>query len=110
MKLLADENIDRAVVEKLRSRNIDTAYVEEEIKGADDTEVMEKAVSERRVLVTFDSDFLEPGAEHPGIIRVTRPDRYEIIVELVENLLETFSPQDFHNTVVEVSPSEFKDR
>ena len=109
MKILADENIDRPVVEKLRSRGIDISYIEDEIKGADDKEVLEKAVSENRILVTFDSDFLKPETDHPEVIRITRPDRYKVIVRLVENLLETFSSKDFQNTVVEVSPSEFKD-
>lgn len=109
MKILADENIDRPVVEKLRGKDIDIAYVEEEIKGANDENVLRKAKAEDRIIVTFDSDFLTLETDHPGVIRITRPDRYDTIVRLIIELLETFSKEDFRNTVVEVSPSEFNE-
>ena len=41
---LADENIDQPIVEKLRSRDFDVSSVEEEIKGASDKEVLQKAI------------------------------------------------------------------
>ena len=108
MRFLADENIDRPIVEKLRSRNFDISYIEEEAKGAEDTKVLEKAIEENRVLITFDRDFNRPGKEHPGIIRITKPARYELIANMVEELAEIFSKKDFQNTVVESSPSNFQ--
>lgn len=39
MKLLADENIDQPIVEKLRSKGFNISAIEEESKGADDPEL-----------------------------------------------------------------------
>ena len=108
MKFLADENIDRPIVEKLRAKEFDISYIEEEAKGAEDSEVLQKAVEEERVLITFDRDFNKPEKRHPGVIRITRPDRYGVIADMIEELAETFSRKDFKNTVVESSPGDFK--
>lgn len=108
MKFLADENIDQPVVEKLRSRGLDVSAVEEEAKGAEDREVLQKAIREERILVTFDDDFSDLEKTHPGVIRITSVAEYGLIVSLVVDLADSFSKQDFENTVVEVSPSDYR--
>jgi len=58
-KLLADENIPIEVVRFLKRSGVDITSVMEFSPGLSDTEVMELANRENRVLVTFDKDFGE---------------------------------------------------
>lgn len=64
MRLLADENVDRAVVEWLRARPLDVAWVAELDPGASDQAVAALAILEARVLITFDRDFGEMVFRH----------------------------------------------
>lgn len=59
MRLLADENIPRAAVEKLRDDGHDVVWIREVSPGISDDTVAELAATQRRVLVTFDKDFGE---------------------------------------------------
>jgi len=59
MRILADENIPRCVVETLRKENHDVAWVHKDAPGATDHEVFARASVERRLLLTFDKDFGE---------------------------------------------------
>ena len=57
-KLLTDENVNRVVVTLLRQRGFDVLDVAEEgLLGASDVELLRRAVSEDRVVVTHDRDF-----------------------------------------------------
>ncbi|MGH7180112.1 MAG: DUF5615 family PIN-like protein [Tepidisphaeraceae bacterium] len=67
MKLLADENMDRAIVEWLREVGHDVAWVAENLPGTSDARVLELAIAESRVLATNDLDF----GEH--VYRIRRP-------------------------------------
>ena len=57
MRFLANENFPRAVVDALRVANHDTAWVREEAPGSSDEAVLDWAVRDGRVLLTFDKDF-----------------------------------------------------
>lgn len=56
---LADENVDRIVVLRLRSDGWDVVWVAEMEPGLPDEAVLERANREQRVLVTEDKDFGE---------------------------------------------------
>ena len=57
-KLLADENIHRDVVRFLRDRGFDVLDVAEEgMLGTTDVDLLRRAVSEDRVVMTHDRDF-----------------------------------------------------
>jgi len=58
-QFLADENVPGPVVAALRDAGVDVAWIAESHPGADDEQVLTLAVSNRRVLVTFDRDFGE---------------------------------------------------
>lgn len=107
MKLLADENIDRPIVEKLRDSGIDVLYVDEKSKGISDNEVLNIAEDEDRILITFDDDFSD--VEEGGVIRLTSPGRYDVVVKAVLDIVESLSAEDISDTVVEVSPSQYRD-
>ena len=59
MRILADEGIDRPIVERLRQSNHQVLYVAEIEPGISDEVVLDLANQERAVLLTSDKDFGE---------------------------------------------------
>lgn len=59
MKILANENFPGDAVAYLRERGHDIAWVRTDAPGSSDREVLDRAQSEKRVLLTFDKDFGE---------------------------------------------------
>lgn len=59
MRLLANEDLPGAVVNALRAAGHDLAWIRTEAPGSRDEDVLARARSEARVLVTFDKDFGE---------------------------------------------------
>lgn len=59
MRFLADEGVDRQVVEALRAVDLDVTYVAELDPGIRDPEVLALAVREQRLLITSDKGFGE---------------------------------------------------
>jgi predicted nuclease of predicted toxin-antitoxin system len=57
MRFLADENFPLASVHHLRSHGLDVAAMAEDAAGSPDTEVLARATSKGRLLLTFDRDF-----------------------------------------------------
>ncbi len=57
MNLLADESVDRQVVEKLRESGYSVLYVAELEPGISDQEVLNSANEENAVLLTADKNF-----------------------------------------------------
>ncbi|MGC2236918.1 MAG: DUF5615 family PIN-like protein [Pyrinomonadaceae bacterium] len=59
MKFLADENIERGFVEALREANFDVVSASESYTGIADDEILQIAVDEKAVVLTYDTDFGE---------------------------------------------------
>jgi predicted nuclease of predicted toxin-antitoxin system len=59
MRFLADENFPGLSVLSLRSAGHDVAWIGEDMPGAPDQLVLQRATREARVLLTFDKDFGE---------------------------------------------------
>ena len=59
MKLLADESVDRQIVERLRQNGHDVAYIAEMEPGISDEIVLQRANQNEAILVTVDKDFGE---------------------------------------------------
>jgi len=57
VKFLANENVPAEAVDAARKAGHDVAWVSEVVPGAADEAVLSFALSEGRVLVTFDKDF-----------------------------------------------------
>lgn len=58
MKFLADAGISMATVLALRERGYDAVHLREEgLQRLPDRNVMEKAIAEQRIVLTFDLDF-----------------------------------------------------
>lgn len=59
MTFFADEGLDAPMVELLRNEGYTVIYAAEEMKGASDSEILERANEENAVLITKDKDFGE---------------------------------------------------
>lgn len=59
MRILANENLPRPVVARLRDAGHDVAWVRESMPGAADSEVLAVAQAEHRIVLTADLDFGE---------------------------------------------------
>src|SRR5262245_61167953 len=74
MILLADESVDRPIVERLRQDGHDTLYVAELAPSISDDDVLREANSRKALLLTEDKDFGELvyrlGRVHAGIVLI----------------------------------------
>jgi predicted nuclease of predicted toxin-antitoxin system len=59
MRFLADENVSRLVIERLRADGFEVISMSETRSGAPDKDVLEVANAESRILITEDRDFGE---------------------------------------------------
>ena len=59
MKFLANENVASDAVIALRAKGHDVAWIREDAPGSRDEDVLSRAVTEGRILITFDKDFAE---------------------------------------------------
>src|SRR5882724_3150354 len=57
MQFLANENFSLDAVEALRSEGHDVAWIRTDAPGSKDPDILHRAVTENRVLLTFDKDF-----------------------------------------------------
>ena len=101
MRLLADENIPRLVVEFICSRGHDAIWVGNVAPGITDREVLSLATTQKRTLITFDTDFgelvfrLGIGAPFGIILFRLPPDSPSGIAQSIISALE--SQQDWVN-------------
>ena len=72
MDILADENLDRSLVDWLRKQGHDVLWMTEFGPGRSDEEVLAAANPENRILLTFDLDFgglvFRLGSKAAGIV------------------------------------------
>ena len=75
-RLLVDEHIARSTVEMLREMGFDVEWaVEEGFQGVDDTVLYQRAVHQKRIILTFDSDFSQmayASQKHPAGVLVLK--------------------------------------
>lgn len=57
MRILADENVARSVVEALIGSGHDVSWIAERAPGSADTEVLQIALAEKYFLLTHDKEF-----------------------------------------------------
>lgn len=93
MRFLADEGVDKGIVDGLRALNYDVWYVAEQEPSIDDELVLSKAKDEERILITRDKDFGELvfrlNKAHSGVILIrleghTTFERSQIVCSLIE--------------------------
>lgn len=76
MNLLADESVDRPVVDRLRQQGHDVVYVAELSPGMSDDQVLQYANERNALLVTADKDFGEL------VFRLERAHRGVVLLRL----------------------------
>lgn len=108
MKFLADEGVDRSIVEILRKFNFDVYYVIDEIRSLTDEELLNIANKENRILITRDKDFGELiyrlNQPHAGIILI-RLEGYPTTqrAELVGTIIRKHA-DEFANAFTVIQP------
>jgi predicted nuclease of predicted toxin-antitoxin system len=72
MRFLADENVSRFVIEKLRARGFEVTSIRETRSAAPDKNILEVATAENCIVITEDRDFgeliIRQRLEVPGVI------------------------------------------
>lgn len=105
-KFIADEDIPRPIVEKLRDKEFEIFYVEEEIKGSTDREVIEKARNMELPILTFDNDFFK-FENHPGIMHITQRTNYNLVAKSVADIADRLEKEELESSVVRINPSKY---
>ena len=85
MRILANENFPEDAVVALRKAGHDVAWIRTEAPGSSDREVLRRAQTEGRVLITFDKDFGElafraelPASSGIVLFRISAPSSSHI--------------------------------
>lgn len=108
-KLYLDQMIGKDVAQALREAGHDVVRASESGQArADDQEILAKAISENRILITLDEHFgdwvILPLSHHPGVIRLKlKPTTTEKVLELLLPFLRDHSPDQFKDHLVILS-------
>lgn len=96
MKFLADENVEKAIVDRLRELRHDVLYISEFMSRSIDEQLLKLANDESRILLTNDKDFGElvylQGKNSVGIILMRFvSERSTIKADFIAHLIDNFS-------------------
>lgn len=91
-KLLLDENIGPVVAGQLREAGYEAVSIFEEMRGVEDSAVLDRAMEEQRVVVTLDRDFgaliFRDSKHHVGVLYLRlRKESAENIAKVLLNAL-----------------------
>ncbi|MBV8533245.1 MAG: DUF5615 family PIN-like protein [Verrucomicrobia bacterium] len=116
MRFLADMGVAMRVVEWLRDQGYDARHLrEEELHRLPDVQIFRKAVTENRVLLTFDLDFGEivasSGRQKVNVVLFRlRDTRTPHVIERLKVVLQEAGPALEQGAVVVVEESRFRIR
>ena len=105
-RLYLDQMFSVDVAQALREQGNDVVRASETDYGrADDQQILEKAISENRILVTLDEHFgdwvILPLSRHPGVIRLkVNPTTSERVLEILIPFLRLHNSDQFKNIVI----------
>jgi len=105
MQFLADENLEKPIVDWLREEGHDVIYIAEEAPSIKDEKIIQLALKENRILITNDKDFGELvfhyGNITSGIILIRSKDkRFQKKLELVKQVLKEIKNKISGNFIV----------
>lgn len=107
MRFLANENVPLDAIVALRQAGHDVVWIRTEAPGSKDEEILDQAVKEERILLTFDKDFGElafrsrlPASCGIVLFRITASGS-EHLARIVTTALETDTEWSGHFSVVE---------
>jgi predicted nuclease of predicted toxin-antitoxin system len=113
-RLYLDQMLRQEVAQALRDEGHDVLRATEVGQArADDHQILQKAISENRVLVTLDEHFgdwvILPLSEHSGVIRLKiNPTTSNNTINLLLPFLRLHSSDQFKNYLVILSPNRSK--
>ena len=113
-KFYLDQMIPSEVARKLLDQGHDVLRASETGQGrGDDRQILEKAISGNRILITLDEHFGDwvvlPLSRHPGVIRVkVSPTTSKQILNLLVSFLQLHSQEQFRDHMVILSQKRAK--
>lgn len=113
-KLYLDQMFRVDVAQSLRKEGYDVLRVAEiQQNRADDQQILEKAITENRILVTLDEHFgdwvILPLSHHPGVIRIkVHPTTSEKVLNLLLPFLQKHTQEQFKDHLVILSEKRAK--
>jgi predicted nuclease of predicted toxin-antitoxin system len=114
LKLYLDQMLRLDVAQALRDEGHDVMRASEVGQArADDYEILQKAISENRILITLDEHFgdwvILPLSKHPGVIRLkVNPATSKNAINLILPFLRLYSSEHFRNRLVILSSKRAK--
>lgn len=106
LRLLLDQMIDTTVAHALKVAGHDVLRASEVgLAREDDSEILQKAVQDDRILVTLDEHFGDwvvlPLSNHPGVVRVKAdPATSQQILSVLLPFIEKHNRRVFRNSLV----------
>jgi len=113
-KLYLDQMFRVDVVEALREEGYDVLRASETQQDrADDQQILQRAITENRILVTLDEHFgdwvILPLSQHPGVIRIkVRPTTSERVLIVLLPFLRMHTQEQFKDHLVILSKKRAK--
>jgi predicted nuclease of predicted toxin-antitoxin system len=114
MKLLLDQGLPRSAATLLSEAGIDTVHVAEMgLSAADDTDILQRARDDERVVVTLDADFHAllalSAATSPSVIRIRIERlRAQALTNLLLTVISELAEELEQGVVVTVEPSRIR--
>lgn len=113
-RLYLDQMFNLDITQALKKEGYDVIRASEIGQArADDKEILERAISENRILVTLDQHFGDwavlPLSHHPGVVRLkVNPTTSKNVLELLVPFLRRQSPSRFKDRLVILSQQRVK--
>lgn len=116
MRLFCDQNIMVETAQFLRRQGHDVVSTRDVgLSEAPDEDVLEFAIKDGRVLLTFNADFgdirLFPAGTHSGIVRLRTTDQTaEMLHPVLQNAIERLAGRDLSGKLVTVTKAAIRIR
>lgn len=113
-RLYLDQMFNLDIARTLKEEGYDVIRASETGQArADDKEILERAISENRILVTLDQHFGDwavlPLSHHPGVVRLkVNPTTSKNVLALLVPFLHRQSPSQFKDRLVILSQQRVK--
>ncbi|UZQ53364.1 DUF5615 family PIN-like protein [Trichothermofontia sichuanensis B231] len=114
MKLLLDQGLPRSAATLLTEAGIDTIHVAGiGLSAADDTDILQRARNDERIVVTLDADFHAllalSAATTPSVIRIRIERlRAQILANLLLSVVGEFAEDLKQGAIMTVEPSRIR--
>ena len=111
MKLLLDQGLPRSAATLLTKAGIDTIHVADiGLSAADDTDILQRAKNDERIVVTLDADFHAllalSAATTPSVIRIRIERlRAQVLANLLLSVVGEFAEDLKQGAIMTVEPS-----